>query len=108
MAVTVFLDTSVLLAGLVDFGPQSAPAQKLLHGVSEQKVKPRARPGTAASSSSRFRRGCLPSSASQRAMPCGCSKRKYSRAWPSTICPRAIGCRCCAPPSRTARSAVAS
>jgi predicted nucleic acid-binding protein len=39
MAVTVFLDTSVLLAGLVDFGPQSAPAQKLLHGVSEQKVK---------------------------------------------------------------------
>lgn len=39
MAVTVFLDTSVLLAGLVDFGPQSAPAQKLLHGVAEQKVK---------------------------------------------------------------------
>ena len=28
---TVFLDTSVLLAGLVDFGPQSAPAQSLLH-----------------------------------------------------------------------------
>jgi len=26
MAVTVFLDTSVLLAGLVYFGPQSAPA----------------------------------------------------------------------------------
>lgn len=39
MAVTVFLDTSVLLAGLVDFGPQSAPAQKLLHGVAEHKVK---------------------------------------------------------------------
>jgi len=39
MAVTVFLDTSVLLAGLVDFGPQSAPAQKLLHGVAEGKVK---------------------------------------------------------------------
>jgi predicted nucleic acid-binding protein len=39
MAVAVFLDTSVLLAGLVDFGPQSAPAQKLLHGVSEQKIK---------------------------------------------------------------------
>ena len=29
MAVTVFLDTSVLLAGLVDFGPQSAPAQRM-------------------------------------------------------------------------------
>lgn len=39
MAVAVFLDTSVLLAGLIDFGPQSAPAQKLLHGVAEQKVK---------------------------------------------------------------------
>ena len=39
MAVTVFLDTSVLLAGLVDFGPQSAPAQKVLHGVAEQKLK---------------------------------------------------------------------
>jgi predicted nucleic acid-binding protein len=39
MAIAVFLDTSVLLAGLVDFGPQSAPAQKLLHGVAEQKVK---------------------------------------------------------------------
>ena len=33
MAVTVFLDTSVLLAGLIDFGPQSAPAQSLLHAV---------------------------------------------------------------------------
>lgn len=39
MALAVFLDTSVLLAGLVDFGPQSAPAQKLLHGVSEHKIK---------------------------------------------------------------------
>ena len=38
MAVTVFVDTSVLLAGLVDFGPQSAPAQKLLHAVAEQKI----------------------------------------------------------------------
>ena len=35
---TVFLDTSVLLAGLVDFGPQSAPAQSLLHLVSEQRL----------------------------------------------------------------------
>lgn len=33
MAVSAFLDTSVLLAGLVDFGPQSAPAQAVLHGV---------------------------------------------------------------------------
>jgi predicted nucleic acid-binding protein len=36
--VTVFLDTSVLLAGLIDFGPQSAPAQSLLHAVAEKTV----------------------------------------------------------------------
>ena len=35
---SVFLDTSVLLAGLVDFGPQSAPAQSVLHAVAEQRV----------------------------------------------------------------------
>jgi predicted nucleic acid-binding protein len=40
MAVSVFLDTSVLLAGLVDFGPQSAPAQSLLHAVAEKRVAP--------------------------------------------------------------------
>ncbi len=34
----VFLDTSVLLAGLVDFGPQSAPAQSLMHAVAEKRV----------------------------------------------------------------------
>ena len=38
MAVSVFLDTSVLLAGLVDFGAQSAPAQSLLHAVAERHV----------------------------------------------------------------------
>jgi predicted nucleic acid-binding protein len=38
LALTVFLDTSVLLAGLVDFGPQSAPAQSLLHEVAEGRV----------------------------------------------------------------------
>ncbi len=38
MAVTIFLDTSVLLAGLVDFGPQSAPAQSMLHGVAEKQI----------------------------------------------------------------------
>jgi predicted nucleic acid-binding protein len=38
VAVTVFLDTSVLLAGLVDFGPQSAPAQSILHAVAEREV----------------------------------------------------------------------
>jgi len=37
--VTVFLDTSVLLAGLVDFGPQSGPAQSLLHAVAEKQVQ---------------------------------------------------------------------
>ncbi len=38
MAVAVFLDTSVLLAGLVEFGPQSAPAQSLLHAIVEKRV----------------------------------------------------------------------
>ena len=38
MALSVFLDTSVLLAGLVDFGPQSAPAQSVLHAVAEKTV----------------------------------------------------------------------
>jgi predicted nucleic acid-binding protein len=38
VAVSVFLDTSVLLAGLVDFGPQSAPAQTVLHAVAEKKL----------------------------------------------------------------------
>ncbi len=33
MAVSVFLDTSVLIAGMIDFGPQSAPAQRLMHAV---------------------------------------------------------------------------
>jgi predicted nucleic acid-binding protein len=37
--VSVFLDTSVLLAGLVDFGPQSAPAQSLLHAVAEKDIQ---------------------------------------------------------------------
>jgi predicted nucleic acid-binding protein len=36
----VFLDTSVILAGLVDLGPQSAPAQSLLHAVAEKTVAP--------------------------------------------------------------------
>jgi predicted nucleic acid-binding protein len=42
--VSVFLDTSVILAGLVDFGPQSAAAQSVLHGVAQKMV---ARPATA-------------------------------------------------------------
>ena len=37
MALTVFLDTSVLVAGLIDFGPQSAPAQTLLHEIAEKR-----------------------------------------------------------------------
>jgi predicted nucleic acid-binding protein len=36
--VTAFLDTSVLLAGLIEFGPRSAPAQTLLHAVAEKRV----------------------------------------------------------------------
>jgi predicted nucleic acid-binding protein len=39
MAVSTFLDTSVLLAGLIDFGPQSAPAQSILHGVAEKTLQ---------------------------------------------------------------------
>ena len=35
MAVT-FLDTSVLLAGILDFGPQSAPAQSIMHAIAEK------------------------------------------------------------------------
>jgi predicted nucleic acid-binding protein len=38
VAVGVFLDTSVLLAGLIDFGPQSAPAQQLMHAVAEKSI----------------------------------------------------------------------
>lgn len=34
----MFLDTSVLMAGLIDFGPQSAPAHILMHGVAERKL----------------------------------------------------------------------
>jgi len=36
VALTTFLDTSVLVAGLIDFGPQSAPAQSLMHAVAEK------------------------------------------------------------------------
>jgi hypothetical protein len=36
---SVFLDTSVLLAGLIDFGPQSAPAQSVFHAIAEYRVK---------------------------------------------------------------------
>lgn len=36
---SVFLDTTVLLAGLVDFGPQSAPAQSIMHAVAEGKLE---------------------------------------------------------------------
>jgi predicted nucleic acid-binding protein len=44
VAVGVFVDTSVLLAGLIDFGPQSAPAQSLLHAIAERQI---ASPATA-------------------------------------------------------------
>ena len=38
MAVGTFLDTSVLVAGLVDFGPQSAPAQQILGRVADRRI----------------------------------------------------------------------
>jgi predicted nucleic acid-binding protein len=37
--VSVFLDTSVIVAGLIDFGPASAPAQNILHAVAQETVK---------------------------------------------------------------------
>ena len=37
---SVFLDTSVLVAGLIDFGPQSTRAHSLLHAVAEKTVAP--------------------------------------------------------------------
>ena len=37
---SIFLDTSVLVAGLIDFGPQSGPAHSLLHAVAEKTVGP--------------------------------------------------------------------
>jgi predicted nucleic acid-binding protein len=36
--VSVFLDTSVLIAGLIDLGPQSAPAQSIMHAIAERTV----------------------------------------------------------------------
>ena len=36
--VAAFLDTSVLLAGLIDFGPQSAPGQSVMHAIAEKRV----------------------------------------------------------------------
>jgi predicted nucleic acid-binding protein len=38
VALKVFFDTSVLLAGLIEFGPQSAPAQLLLNEVVEKRL----------------------------------------------------------------------
>jgi predicted nucleic acid-binding protein len=38
--VKTFLDTSVLVAGLVEFGPQSAPAQTIMHAVAENTLRP--------------------------------------------------------------------
>ena len=35
---TAFLDTSVILAGLIDFGPQSGPAQSIMHAVVEGRL----------------------------------------------------------------------
>jgi predicted nucleic acid-binding protein len=40
VALNVFLDTSVLLAGLLDLGPQSTPAHLLMHAVAEKTAGP--------------------------------------------------------------------
>jgi len=39
VAVDLFLDTSVLLSGLIDLGPQSAPAQSLMTLVADKRIK---------------------------------------------------------------------
>jgi predicted nucleic acid-binding protein len=36
---STFLDTSVLLAGVIHFGPQSAPAQSIFHAVVEHRIE---------------------------------------------------------------------
>ena len=38
MAIDTFLDTSVLLGGLIYFGPQSGPAQSVMHAVAEKQI----------------------------------------------------------------------
>jgi predicted nucleic acid-binding protein len=38
VAVSVFLDTSVLVAGLVYFGPQSAPSQSVMSAVADRRL----------------------------------------------------------------------
>ncbi len=62
MAVSVFLDTSVLLAGLVDFGPQSAPAQSLMHAVAEKRLTDVATAWHCCLEFFRSRRDCRPNS----------------------------------------------
>lgn len=39
---STFLDTSVLVAGLIEFGPQSMPAHLVLHAVAERRIAPAA------------------------------------------------------------------
>ena len=68
MAVSVFLDTSVLLAGLIDFGPQSAPAQIADARDRREALAGPPRRGTAASSSSRWPPGFRRSSGWRRLM----------------------------------------
>ena len=83
---SVFLDTSVLLAGLVDFGPQSAPAQSLLHAVAEQRIDA---PATAWHCCLEFfsvALACPPSSGSRRPTPSSCCRMKSSGGWPFTTC----------------------
>jgi len=38
--VSTFLDTSVMLAGLIELGPQSTAAHLLMHAVAEERIKP--------------------------------------------------------------------
>jgi predicted nucleic acid-binding protein len=38
VALSIFLDTTVLLGGLIDFGPQSAPAQSIMNAIADKRL----------------------------------------------------------------------
>ena len=101
MAVGPFLDTSVLLAGLIDLGPQSAPAQSVLHAVAEKIAKD---PATAWHCCLEFFSVSTRLPAEYRLTPVDASAPARSRDLRADRSARPargrIGCRCCAAASR--------
>ena len=101
---SVFLDTSVLVGGLIDFGPQSAPAHSLLHAVAEKTVAPAA---TAWHCCLEFYSVSTRLPVEYRLAPTDATRLvEEERELSSTICHRAFGCRSFAP-RPTTRSAAA-